>query len=198
VLERIVEEKGAYSPYTSPTETLIEMLTPALRHYQNGELQEAERAFLELLQADKENAETLYYLGLIAHKKGSHHDAINYLRKSIAINPRPGNLSRIRKRLQERRDIDQATDAYRHAIDAILAWLRQNLGDSYFQQNRLDEAYMLAHDTNRRTLALQQSGAHCGVTNSTRESLFERRSRALLISSPPMSILGTFFITEAS
>jgi protein O-GlcNAc transferase len=119
------------------------MLTIALRHYQNGELQKAEEMLLELLQADKETAETLYYLGLIAHKKNRHRDAIEYLCRAITINPGQGNTHLILgDAYRSAGQIDQAIEAYRRAIhvDPSLAEAHNNLGDLYFQQNRLDEA----------------------------------------------------------
>ena len=67
--------------------TIAEALTLALQHHQAGNLQEAERIYRLVLQAEPANSEALHLLGLLAHRLGQHQLAIDYIRQAVQLNP---------------------------------------------------------------------------------------------------------------
>lgn len=157
----------------------MRILTIALQHYQNGELQKAEGALLELLQTDKGNAQALYYLGLIAHKKSRHHDAIDYLRKAIKINPGNKNVYlSLGDAHKSAGHVDMAIDAYHRAIriDPGLAEAHNNLGDLYFQQNRLEEAAACFRRAIHIAPTLWPAYVNLGVTDCRRNEVDEGKA----------------------
>ena len=59
----------------------------ALSFHRHGKLDEAEAIYYDVLAQHPNNAETLHFLGLIAHQKGEHKRAIKLLKQAIDVQP---------------------------------------------------------------------------------------------------------------
>ena len=89
----------------------------ALRHHQTGRLEEAERLYRQILQADPNHADALHLLGVIAHQRGRNQAALELLDAAITHNGRVasfhnnrGNVLKVLGRL------DEALASYHQAL----------------------------------------------------------------------------------
>jgi protein O-GlcNAc transferase len=93
--------------------TIAEALQLAVQHHQARQLAEAEHIYRQILQASPNHPEALHLLGLIAHQVGKSEIAIEYMERSIQLDPTKAefyiNLAEVYRALQR-------TDA------AIAAW----------------------------------------------------------------------------
>lgn len=62
-------------------------LATAIQHHQAGRLQQAEQIYRQILQADPQQPDALYFLGVIAHQNGQNEVATDYLRRAVQIKP---------------------------------------------------------------------------------------------------------------
>lgn len=68
-------------------ESVARLLKRGIEHHSNGELQSAERCYLDALSAVPEHPRTLYLLGTLKAQTGSTHEAIPYLAASTRHDP---------------------------------------------------------------------------------------------------------------
>src|SRR5580692_10417272 len=66
--------------------TFEQAIQIAVRHYEAGQLQQAEAISRQLLARDPNHADALHLLGLIAHRV-NHPDAATLIRRAIALQP---------------------------------------------------------------------------------------------------------------
>lgn len=59
----------------------------ALRCHEAGQLQDAERIYRQILQADPHHADSLHYLGVIAYQVGKAQTAVDYIGRAVASDP---------------------------------------------------------------------------------------------------------------
>jgi len=59
----------------------------ALRHHQQGQLDEAARLYHAVLAAQPGHLEALHLLGVVAHQKGDHARAVELIGRAVAIGP---------------------------------------------------------------------------------------------------------------
>ena len=59
----------------------------ALKLHQEGNIDEAEELYLEILSRDPKNQDALHFLGLVSKQRGSIHLAIEYITRAISIEP---------------------------------------------------------------------------------------------------------------
>jgi Tfp pilus assembly protein PilF len=122
---------------------LDELLNQGLAHHQAGRLQEAERLYHEVLQADPKHVEALHLMGLVHHKKGNAGAALKNLREALAIRPDSdviwANLGAVYCALDRH---VEAADAASHAIrlNPNNCMAHANLGANLCEQGKLDEA----------------------------------------------------------
>jgi Flp pilus assembly protein TadD/SAM-dependent methyltransferase len=62
------------------------LFAQAFRHFQAGQLQEAMDVYQQVLVADPKHSDSLYHLGLIAHKLGRDEIAVDMIARAIALN----------------------------------------------------------------------------------------------------------------
>jgi protein O-GlcNAc transferase len=80
----------------------------AMGHHQAGRQKEAERLYLQILQADPHHADALHLLGVLAHQNGRNDVAVDLIGRAIAQNGRVpsfhnnlGNALKVQGKLQE-------------------------------------------------------------------------------------------------
>ena len=66
------------------------VLENAIRIHQAGRLDEAEKIYRQILEADPGHADALHYLGVLAHQKDRQEEAAELISKAIAANPGNG------------------------------------------------------------------------------------------------------------
>ncbi|MGI0489742.1 tetratricopeptide repeat protein [Pantanalinema rosaneae CENA516] len=130
-------------PSSSPSPQLSTTLQTALQHYQQGNLQEAERLYRQVLQQDPDQVEALHAIGVIVCQAGQLETAENYLRRAVTLLPQFaqawGNLGGV---VQQRGRVEEAIGYYKQAIalDPLYADAHQNLAVALQEQERLEEA----------------------------------------------------------
>lgn len=70
--------------------SLSQTLTLALKHHQSGELQQAERLYRQVLEAQPDHADALHLLGLLAHETGNAELALENIGRAIQLLPTGG------------------------------------------------------------------------------------------------------------
>ena len=120
-----------------------EVFTAALGHHQAGRLNEAERLYQQILQADPHHADALHFLGVLAHQIGRHDMAVDLIGRAIAQNGRVpafhnnlGNALKAQGKLQEA--AASYSEALSHKPDHVGALF--NLGLVLQMQGHLEEA----------------------------------------------------------
>jgi protein O-GlcNAc transferase len=138
--------------------TIPEKLALALQLHQAGNFQQAETIYLQILQMDPRHAEALNYLGLIAQQVGQSALAVDYLQRSVAIEPsNPRYHANLGLAYQALGNLDRATSSCREALrlQPDFCDAHNNLANALSQQGKLDEAVASYH----RALAINPNHA---------------------------------------
>jgi tetratricopeptide (TPR) repeat protein len=123
--------------------TISEALAIAIRHHQAGRLQVAEQIYRRILQVEPNHADAMHLLGVIAHQKGAHEVAVEYIGRAIGLK---GSLPAFQVNLGTAYSalcrIPEAVACYRRALETKpdFAEAHYNLGHALRQQGKLDEA----------------------------------------------------------
>ena len=118
-------------------------LQTALQKHQEGNLDEAESVYREILQREPGNADVLHFLGILLFQKKDYNAALDSIRKSIQINPRNEdayyNLAGI---LQDIGELDEAMMYYQKVIEINpdFADAYNSLGAVLQKKDLLDDA----------------------------------------------------------
>lgn len=153
-------------------QSVDEVIAAGLAHHRAGRLQEAERLYRTVLQAQPQHAGAMHLLGVIAHQAGQHEQAVQLIRHAIKLNATdPAYFSNLGEALRAMGRFDEAEPAYRQAIalNHEFTDAHYNLGNLLMAVDRHDEAatcYQTAIDQNpqhflawmNRGLVLQQQG----------------------------------------
>ena len=135
-----------------PESSLQQTYALALQHHRAGRLREAESLYRQIPESDSNHADALHMLGGIAHAAGHHAQAIELIRKAIAINPTApdyhGNLAII---LASTGQSDAAIQSLRTALALRPDYppALYNLAKLLAQQNQFDQAINVYHDAVR-------------------------------------------------
>jgi tetratricopeptide (TPR) repeat protein/SAM-dependent methyltransferase len=120
----------------------------ACQHHQQGELDQAEEFYHQVLRVEPQHADALHLLGVAAHQRSRHEAAVDHISRAIAIKgrvaPYHSNLGTAYSALGR---IDQAIASFRSAvqIDPDYADAQFNLATLLQEQGRLDEAIATYH-----------------------------------------------------
>ncbi len=115
----------------------------ALRHHQQGQLDEAARLYQAVLAAQPGHPEAWHLLGVVAHQKGDHARAVELIGRAIAVNPRDAtyhaNLAEAYRALGR---LEQAVAGCRAALRLRphYAEAANNLGMALLGQGKTDDA----------------------------------------------------------
>ena len=98
--------------------SIPESLAQAVAFHQAGQLQQAERVYRQVLQADPQNADAWHLLGVIAAQINQHETAVQYIRHAIELNSNStafhANLGAAHQKLKQ---FDQAVACFRRALE---------------------------------------------------------------------------------
>jgi cytochrome c-type biogenesis protein CcmH/NrfG len=123
---------------TSPIDTQT-LVNQALAHHRAGQLAEAERLYLQVLDVDPNHADALHLLGMVAFQGGDLDRAALTIRQAIALHPTAASYhSNLGNVLQAQDKLDEAAASYRQALvlrpdlaetHVNLGYVLQQLGD---------------------------------------------------------------------
>ncbi len=143
------------SPSVNLSPVLIqERLNLAIGHHSAGRFKEAEKLYLEILEADAEQPAALHLLGVIALQAGAHERAVELIGKAIAIKPdfteAYNNLGTTLRALGR---LEEAVSVYQKALalKPDFSDAHYNLGTAFVDSGQLSEAadsYQKALDYN--------------------------------------------------
>lgn len=122
---------------------IADLARQALASLKNGQLVQAKKACLNILQIQPGNAEAFHLLGIIAAQLRSYDEAIENFRRAIVLEPRqPAFHYNLAKALKETNDFPSAIAGYRKALSLDPEFLDAalNLGNVLKEAGRLDEA----------------------------------------------------------
>ena len=118
-------------------------LQEGIELHRNGQLQQAELIYQQILQVDPENAEVLHLLGTIAHQVEKYDLAINLINQAIEIDPNQSSFfNNLGLTLQKQGRFEEAVQAYKQTIDlnSESSECYYNLGITLNDQGKLEEA----------------------------------------------------------
>jgi tetratricopeptide (TPR) repeat protein len=115
----------------------------AYKHYQAGDLIQAEYVCKEILKKQPNNIDILYFLGIVCYQRQKYDSAIQYIKKYLQFNPTNSDAYyNLAQAFQKRREPNDAISHYQRAlkynpyfIDAYL-----NLGNLLQETGQPDEA----------------------------------------------------------
>jgi len=110
------KDKGGKAKVTKEARIRDRVLA-AIATHRSGRLDEAEKAYLEVLEDDPDNVDALHYLGVLRHQQGRSYQALELVSRAINLKPDAvdaiNNLGNIYLQLGAG---VEATVAYQHAL----------------------------------------------------------------------------------
>jgi protein O-GlcNAc transferase len=147
----------------------VATLDQALHFHGAGDLTRASALYQQILDSDPTNADALHLLGVVAHQRGEHEDAVTKIRQAIRINPGVAEYhNNLGEALRALGQVTAATAAYREALRlrADFVEVHNNLGLALHQQGELAHAAM----SFQRALALKPDAeTFCNLGNVLRD-----------------------------
>jgi predicted O-linked N-acetylglucosamine transferase (SPINDLY family) len=143
----------------------------ALKHHQAGHLHDAERFYREILEREPRHSGAMHYLGVLAHQQARHVEAVDLIRKAIALTPDlPEAHNNLGLALRELGRVDEAIAYFRAALGIRPNYPEtlRNLGLALQSSGRLDEAIL----SYRQALALRPTFA--AACNDLGNALLEK------------------------
>lgn len=97
--------------------TVSDAINKAIQYHQNGNVQEAERIYAEILKVDPTNINCLYLIGLINYQKGKLDNAVDYANKALSIRPAFDIYKTLADIYIDKREFDNALIALKKAVE---------------------------------------------------------------------------------
>ena len=115
------------------------LINQAISLYAQGNLNEAEDLFRQILSSDPTCGSSLYFLGLIAATKGIYDEASQLLYRATLIEPKNTDYAySLATVLQENGKTKEAIEIYEKLPDMPEGW--NNLGNIYMSENNFEKA----------------------------------------------------------
>ncbi len=118
------------------------LLRQGLDHHRAGRLTEASAHYQEILQAAPDDANVLYLLGAIAHQTGQPAQAVELIRRALAIAPDAERYNSLGVLCQAQDRLDDAIAAYKQSLEQApgFAEAHYNLGNAYWAKGEIEAA----------------------------------------------------------
>jgi tetratricopeptide (TPR) repeat protein len=115
----------------------------AWKHFQAGQFDEAERLFLQVLQADPNQVDALHLLGLIAGQRGRNDVAVEYLARAVRLAPDFAEVhNNLGNALTRQGKLAEAVASYQQAVHLKPDYAEAygNMGTALMEQGKTEEA----------------------------------------------------------
>lgn len=125
------------------TNRLVTMLDQAMQLHGAGDLARAGALYQQILGNDPTNADALHLLGVVAHQRGEHEEALTKIKQAIRVNPRVAEYhNNLGEALRALGRLAAAIPAYQEALRlrTNFAEAYNNLGLVLHQQGELAQA----------------------------------------------------------
>jgi tetratricopeptide (TPR) repeat protein len=144
-----------------------ETIQLALRHYQTGNLHEAETICTEILKIQPDNFDALHLIGIISYLLEKHSLAIKYITNAVQSNPKSADAYyNLANAFQADGQINKAINSYQKAlqINPNLVEAMNNLGVAYHEIGRFHEA--IDHYQKALQINGKDAEVHCNLSRS--------------------------------
>ncbi len=155
---------------------LSQAIQSALEFYQAGNPGRAESICLEILKERSDNAEVLYFLGVIYFQSGNYDPAIKYIEKSLLFNEANADAYHILgMAFQAEGRLDSAIQCYQKAIQINPNYVEaySNLGNAVKEKGLLDQAINYYQNAIRLNPNLSVAYRNLGVAHQEKGNLDE-------------------------
>ena len=150
--------------------TTSEALANAVQYHEAGRLQAAEELYRQILRSEPNQADAIHLLGLVAHQRGNHEIAAEYIQRAIGLKADVAafhtNLGEVYRAMHR---FSEAVACYRRAVELKpdYAAAYYNLGNAWKDQEHPAEAVACY----RRALELKPdySVAHNNLGNAWKD-----------------------------
>src|SRR5579859_4880181 len=118
-------------------------LAEALALHQAGQLDQAAKLYLRILQRTPRDFNALHFLGILRLAQGNPGEAVRLIRQALAIDGRfPDAHLNLGNALAAQKQFDQAVASYRQAVqlDPRLPQAHYNIGNALRAAGRVEEA----------------------------------------------------------
>jgi len=152
--KKLAKKAATKAGYGHPTNSSYQSLEIAKQHHAAGRLAEAESVYQKILQAEPNQPDALYLLGMIARQSGKNELAVDLIAKSLVVNPDNAEghniLANILKDLGRS---GEAVESYSKALalKPSFAEAHYNLGRALQDSGKLEEAT----ESYRKSLAIK-------------------------------------------
>lgn len=119
------------------------LFNTALDLHRNGQIEQAESTYRQLLASQPMHSAALHLLGLVCHQTERSLEAVNLIQQALAIEPNNADyLNNLGATLRATGQIEQAIAVYRKALQITPKDLdlQNNLGNAYADMGRFEEA----------------------------------------------------------
>ncbi|MBM4137553.1 MAG: tetratricopeptide repeat protein [Nitrospira sp.] len=99
----------------------------AAKHYQAGDLQQAEHIYREILKVQPDNTDVLHFIGIVFYQIGNYDLAIQYLIKTLELQPNNADVYyNLGNAYVEKGQFDEAIDCFKKSLQ-----LNPNIAEAY-------------------------------------------------------------------
>jgi tetratricopeptide (TPR) repeat protein len=122
---------------------ISEKFQSAFQYHHDGNLQQAEHLYEEILEVHPDHIPSLHLLGVIFYQMGDYDSAIEYIRKALRLNQdNPDAYNHLGSALKAKGHLKEAIKCHEKAIELNPAFTEAyyNLGNTLIADGQLDEA----------------------------------------------------------
>jgi tetratricopeptide (TPR) repeat protein len=147
--------------------SLAQKFDQAVKLHQAGDLNEAEKTYRDILEADPHHVHALQLLGLLCFQSGRHEPAFHFLVRAVRLKPDVAsahyNLANVLRALGR---LDEAAASYRLALHYKHDYpeANNNLGSTLKAQGKLDDAAAHYREALRLKPAYGEAHNNLGIT----------------------------------
>lgn len=190
--------------------SLDDAVALAIELHQEGQFDQAEKIYQQVLEVKPEHPDALHYLGVLFHTRGQSEQAISFIRQAVSSNPAyPDAFNNLGNVLKELGRFDQAEEAYKAclSLDSENVNAMSNLGSVLREDEKYTEA--LAVLEKAITIAPKHAEAYHNLGNVLKKlhrleeaitayrtsiSLLHPNDSKLLVTSVFQSLSRTLFV----